>query len=377
MASFALGGLATLVTQRRLLGRQGEAPRPGAVPGALAGASLFPLLPPLAVSRRRDVRRASGAHSPAATRRPWPSRPCSSAPVAPSAWRRAAKAAAPGGCRRAAAKGAAAAAAGAPPGQVPPAPGAHRPALAADGDGRPAIALPLFHFSAALRREPDRARAGTILNGLAAMVVAATGTKASTSPSPPSSAPQRQPASLSVRTLRRPPERRLKLLWAYACDGRGRGDREGGGEGQGRRAVLISWCSRVCGVWRVWCVTADGADGGAAARRRRGPPEPSRFAVGATLLRRLAAAFHGGFDATSRPRRSPKAPRSASARSPLVKRHDAPPRPAACGRLDFERAPPPPTPRPTPPRPTCTSHVVKGIIESSINNPAAGAAAAA
>ena len=47
VASFALGGLATLVTQRRLLpAAKARLLCPGAVPGALAGASLFPL-PPL------------------------------------------------------------------------------------------------------------------------------------------------------------------------------------------------------------------------------------------------------------------------------------------------------------------------------------------
>ena len=79
------------------------------------------------------------------------------------------------------------------------------------------------------------------------------------------------------------------------------------------------------------------------------------------------------------PRRSPKAPRSSDrARSPLVKRHDAPPRPAACGRLDFERAPPAAdAASDAAAADLYVSTFVKGIIDLSINNLAAGAVAAA
>ena len=109
------------------------------------------------------------------------------------------------------------------------------------------------------------------------------------------------------------------------------------------------------------------------------PPEPSRSLLSERLKRRLAAA-HGGFDDDEPlPRRSPKAPRSSErARSPLVKRHDAPPRPAACGRLDFERAPPAADPATDAAAADLyVSTFVKGIIEASINNLAAGAVAAA
>ena len=69
---------------------------------------------------------------------------------------------------------------------------------------------------------------------------------------------------------------------------------------------------------------------------------------------------------------------SERARSPLVKRHDAPPRPAACGRLDFERAPPAAdAASDAAAADLYVSTFVKGIIESSINNLAAGAVAAA
>ena len=129
VASFALGGLATLVTQRRLLpAAKARLLCPGAVPGALAGASLVPRLPPLAVSVGVATFAVASGHL---ARRNAPcsaGRPRSSAPRG-AARRGAAPPRAPGGRRRAAAKGAAAAAAaGAPPGQFHRARRAHRPA---------------------------------------------------------------------------------------------------------------------------------------------------------------------------------------------------------------------------------------------------------
>ena len=109
--------------------------------------------------------------------------------------------------------------------------------------------------------------------------------------------------------------------------------------------------------------------------------EPGRTVRGRQpQVRRRLAAAHGGFDDDEPlPRRSPKAPRSSErARSPLVKRHDAPPRPAACGRLDFERAPPAAdAATDAAAADLYVSTFVKGIIEASINNLAAGAVAAA
>ena len=109
--------------------------------------------------------------------------------------------------------------------------------------------------------------------------------------------------------------------------------------------------------------------------------EPGRTVRGRQpQVRRRLAAAHGGFDDDEPlPRRSPKAPRSSErARSPLVKRHDAPPRPAACGRLDFERAPTAAdAATDAAAADLYVSTFVKGIIEASINNLAAGAVAAA
>ena len=60
-----------------------------------------------------------------------------------------------------------------------------------------------------------------------------------------------------------------------------------------------------------------------------------------------------------------------------MKRHDAPPRPAAWGRLDFERGPPAADAAIDAAAARYVSTCVKGIIEASINNLAAGGVAAA
>ena len=223
VASFALGGLATLVTQRRLLpAAKARLLCPGAVPGALAGASLFPLLPPLAVSVGvATFAVASGAHL---ARR---NAPCSAESAAQqrAAWRRSA-------WRRAAKAAVRPADAAAPPPKAPPPPPPERHpakfhlALGAligllsqlTATGGPAIALPLFfhffprHSAASLIA---LAQALTIPNGLAAMVVAATrdeGFDVALAASIGAATAAGVPVGAYV--ARRLPERRLKLLCA-------------------------------------------------------------------------------------------------------------------------------------------------------------------